>query len=47
MFVMLLFGTPGGPVVKKNPPVSAGDARDEGLVPGSGRSPGVGNGNPV
>ena len=25
---------------------NAGDTRDEGLVPGSGRSPGVGNGNP-
>jgi len=28
----------------KNPPVNAGDA---GLVPGSGRSPGVENGNPL
>ena len=26
---------------------SAGDARDEGLIPGSGRSPGVENGNPL
>ena len=26
-------------------PASAGDARDAGLVPGSGRSPGKGNGN--
>jgi len=25
---------------------SAGDARDAGLMPGSGRSPGGGNGNP-
>ena len=32
---------PGGSVVK-NPPVSAGDV---GLIPGSGRSPGEGNGN--
>ena len=31
----------------KNLPASAGDARDVGLVPGSGRSPGVGNGNPL
>ena len=30
----------------KNPPVNAGDTRDVGLIPGSGRSPGVGNGNP-
>ena len=29
----------------KNPPVSAGDARDMGSMPGSRRFPGVGNGN--
>ena len=29
----------------KDPPASAGDARDTGSVPGSGRSPGVGNVN--
>ena len=28
--------------VYKNPPVNAGDARDVGLIPGLGRSPGVG-----
>ena len=33
-------------LVVKNPPANAGDARDVGLMPGSGRSPGVGNGNP-
>ena len=33
-------------LVVKNPPVSAGDVRDVGLIPGSGRSPGGGNGNP-
>ena len=27
-------------------PTNAGDSRDAGLIPGSGRSPGVGNGNP-
>ena len=32
-------------LVVKNPPVYAGDARDTGLVPGLGRSPGQGNGN--
>ena len=26
---------------------NAGDIRDSGLIPGSGRSPGVGNGNPL
>ena len=29
----------------KNLPASAGDAHYVGLVPGSGRSPGIGNGN--
>ena len=33
----------GGSVVK-NPPANAGDA---GLIPGSGRPPGGGNGNPL
>ena len=31
----------------KNPPASAGDAGDRGLIPGLGRSPGEGNGNPL
>ena len=31
----------------KNLPVNAGDLRDVGSIPGSGRSPGVGNGNPL
>ena len=35
---------PDGSVVK-NPPANAGDTRDENLIPGSGRSPGVGNSN--
>ena len=30
----------------KNPPANAGDIRDAGSTPGSGRSPGKGNGNP-
>ena len=30
----------------KNPPTKAEDARDSGSIPGSGSSPGVGNGNP-
>ena len=34
-------------LVVRNPPASAGDAVDLGLIPGSGRSPGVGNGNPL
>ena len=36
----------GGSVVK-NLLASSGDARDVGLIPGSGRSPGEGNGNPL
>ena len=31
----------------KNPPTNAGDTRDVGLIPGLGRSPGEGNGNPL
>ena len=31
----------------ENLPASAGDVRDAGLIPGLGRSPGVGNGNPL
>ena len=37
-------GLPG--VVAKNPPASARDRRDLGSIPGSGRCPGEGNGNP-
>ena len=33
-------------LVVKNLPAKAGDARDLSSIPGSGRSPGVGNGNP-
>ena len=33
--------------VAKNPPANAGDAGDLGLIPGSGRSPGRRNGNPL
>ena len=31
----------------KNPPTNEGDAGDTGSVPGLGRSPGRGNGNPL
>ena len=46
MLALLADGFQVVPVVKK-PPANAGDLRDEGLIPGSGRSPGVGNGNPL
>ena len=41
---MCVYSFPGG-IVVKNPPDNAGDARDADLIPGSGRSPGEGNGN--
>ena len=39
-------GFPSGAVVK-NTPANAGDARDMGSIPGSGRSPGEGDGHPL
>ena len=36
----------GGSVVK-NLPANAGDSGDAGSIPGSGRSPGGGSGNPL
>ena len=39
-------GFPGGSV-KENLPVNAGDTGDTGSIPGSGRSPAGGNGNPL
>ena len=43
LWLHTLSGFPGGSAVK-NPPANAGDT---GSVPGSGISPGEGNGNPV
>ena len=34
-------------LVVKNPPANAGDVKDAGLIPGLGRSPGGGYGNPL
>ena len=34
-------------LVVKNPPADAGNTGDLGLIPGSVRSPGVGNSNPL
>ena len=42
----MLTQPPGGSVVK-NLPAIAGDVRVVGIIPGSGRYPGVGNGNPL
>ena len=41
-----MLGFPGGTVVK-NLPANARDTRDAGSIPGLGRSPRVGNGNPL
>ena len=40
-------GVPKVLLVAKNPPANAGDARDSGLIAGLGRSPEVGNSNPL
>ena len=42
---MYLFGA--SQVVLKNPPANTGDVRDPGSIPGWGRSPGGGHGNPL
>ena len=42
--ILYKMGFPGDSVVK-NPPANAGDTREAGSMPGSGRSSGVGNGN--
>ena len=34
-------------LVVKNPPANAGDVGDVGSIPGSGRSPGGGHGDPL
>ena len=46
MYLINSMGLPGGTVVE-NPPANAGDTRDVGLIPGLGRSSGVGKGNPL
>ena len=42
-----IFGASQVVVVVKDLPASAGDVRDAGSIPGSGRSPGGGHGNPL
>ena len=44
---LIAHGFPGGTSGKKNLPANAGDVRDVGLIPGSGRSPGEGHGKPL
>ena len=45
--VGLIAWVPGGSALVKNLPVRAGGARDLGSIPGSGRFPGGGHGNPL
>jgi len=45
LFQRKLKGFPDGTIVE-GPPANAGDARNTGLIPGLGRSPGGGNGSP-
>ena len=41
-----MLGIVGG-IVVKNPPTNAGDTVDAGSIPGWGKSPGEGHGNPL
>ena len=42
-----MLGTSQAVLVVKNPSAKAGDIKDVGSIPGSGRSPGGGYGNPL
>ena len=44
---MLLMGASPVAQLVKNPPANAGDVREVGMIPGWGRFPGEGNGNPL
>ena len=44
---LFIYGASQVVLVVKNPPATAGDTRDPGSIPGSGRSPGEGHGNPL
>ena len=46
LYVNNIVGLPGGAGVKNLPP-NARDAREEGSIPGLGRTSGVGNGKPL
>ena len=47
MFIKLGWGASQAVLVVKNPPANAGAIRDADPIPGSGRSPGGGHGNPL
>ena len=42
-----MIGEHGVTLMVKNPPANAGDLKDTGSIPESGRSPGEGNGYPL
>ena len=42
----MVFSSDTGDAVVKNPPANAGDLGDASSIPGLGRSPAEGNGNP-
>ena len=44
--ILYKLGFPGASVIK-NPPANAGDTGNADAIPGSGRSPGGGHGNPL
>ena len=46
LYYLFILGFPGGLAVK-NPPANATDTGDMDSIPGSGTSPGEGNGNPL
>ena len=46
IYMFIPVHTPQMVLVVKNPPANAGDMRDMGSIPGLGRCPGGGNGNP-
>ena len=47
LYVIFLSSSLRMAIVVKNLPANAGDKRDAGLIPGSGRSPGGGHDNPL
>ena len=47
MFYLIYYWTSQVVFVVKNMPANTGDTRDVGSIPGSGRSPGEGHGNPL
>ena len=44
---LVRWGSFSGGSVVRNPPANIGDPRDASSIPGSGRSPGGGHGNPL